>query len=542
MAGKYRTLSEASAVIQRLEAKVAENEQGRAALLRRNQALRDEFFLNGGGALAIDVRTFGAKGDGVTDDTAAIQAARDAAGAKTVSFPAGTYLVTDIRNTVAGQKWLLDAGATIKLADGSDTHTLWLTGEGSSIEGGAIDGNKANQTANGHGIVITGSRCTVRGVRVENTRRYGIYALDADRITIAECDVIDSGETGITVEASAGSDRYKSRVFDNHIDRSSLGSGVVGGGIKINGNEAGINTERVIIRGNQVDMPSSPVSGAANCIELWGGGGRAAISDNITNGGSMGVSVDSGHHTAVAGNTFVGPSSYGMEVARCSYVTLTGNVVDGQGLATRGVLISNTSPGRISVAGNIIDNLAASSRGIFATNTPSYLSIVGNTIELDATGYGIELSGATHAAISGNNIHGGGVAQKAIALTNCAGVAVSGNACHNFTENGVLIIASSGTSDNIAIAGNTMVSCGNPVTTQISGGSIGTHVRWDSNAPNVIDMISATQNIQRRSGFGSPESAITAGIGSIYQQRDGGTSTTLWVKESGTGSSGWVAK
>lgn len=44
------------------------------------------------------------------------------------------------------------------------------------------------------------------------------------------------------------------------------------------------------------------------------------------------------------------------------------------------------------------------------------------------------------------------------------------------------------------------------------------------------------------SGFGSPESAVTAPIGSIYSRRDGGAGTSFYVKESGTGNTGWVAK
>jgi polygalacturonase len=47
----------------------------------------------------INVKTFGAKGDGVTDDTAAIQAAVDyvfSAGGGTLAFPTGTYRVTTI--------------------------------------------------------------------------------------------------------------------------------------------------------------------------------------------------------------------------------------------------------------------------------------------------------------------------------------------------------------------------------------------------------------------------------------------------------------
>jgi len=43
-------------------------------------------------------------------------------------------------------------------------------------------------------------------------------------------------------------------------------------------------------------------------------------------------------------------------------------------------------------------------------------------------------------------------------------------------------------------------------------------------------------------GTGSPESTYTAPVGSMYRRTDGGTNTTLYVKESGTGNTGWVAK
>lgn len=44
------------------------------------------------------------------------------------------------------------------------------------------------------------------------------------------------------------------------------------------------------------------------------------------------------------------------------------------------------------------------------------------------------------------------------------------------------------------------------------------------------------------SGTGDPESVVTAPIGSLYTRTDGGAGTTLYVKESGTGTTGWVAK
>lgn len=59
----------------------------------------------------------------------------------------------------------------------------------------------------------------------------------------------------------------------------------------------------------------------------------------------------------------------------------------------------------------------------------------------------------------------------------------------------------------------------------------------------VQDNIEAVTSIPSTSyGSGSPEGAVTAPIGSTFQRLDGGAGTTLYVKESGTGNTGWVAK
>ncbi|WP_342472177.1 phage tail protein [Metasolibacillus sp. FSL H7-0170] len=43
-------------------------------------------------------------------------------------------------------------------------------------------------------------------------------------------------------------------------------------------------------------------------------------------------------------------------------------------------------------------------------------------------------------------------------------------------------------------------------------------------------------------GTGSPEGVISAAIGSLYLNKNGGVGTTLYVKQSGTGNVGWVEK
>ncbi len=43
-------------------------------------------------------------------------------------------------------------------------------------------------------------------------------------------------------------------------------------------------------------------------------------------------------------------------------------------------------------------------------------------------------------------------------------------------------------------------------------------------------------------GSGTPEGAVTAAVGSLYTNTAGSTNTTLYVKTSGSGNTGWTAK
>lgn len=74
-------------------------------------------------------------------------------------------------------------------------------------------------------------------------------------------------------------------------------------------------------------------------------------------------------------------------------------------------------------------------------------------------------------------------------------------------------------------------------------GAVETHERGN----NIAGTFSTSGTVRRvgNAGFfgaGSPESVVTAGVGAVYNRTDGGAGTTLYIKESGTGSTGWVAK
>lgn len=71
--------------------------------------------------------------------------------------------------------------------------------------------------------------------------------------------------------------------------------------------------------------------------------------------------------------------------------------------------------------------------------------------------------------------------------------------------------------------------------TDISGPNIGNWVQTLVNAVN--------EYLQHNFvGTGTPEGVVIAPIGSTFRRTDGGSGTTLYVKESGTGNTGWVGK
>lgn len=78
----------------------------------------------------------------------------------------------------------------------------------------------------------------------------------------------------------------------------------------------------------------------------------------------------------------------------------------------------------------------------------------------------------------------------------------------------------------------------------------GTNTTVTVGASNVTVDVSATPSftsltvsgVTIRSGTGSPESVVTAPVGSMFLRSDGGAGTTLYIKESGSGNTGWIAK
>jgi hypothetical protein len=140
----------------------------------------------------VSVKDFGAVGDGVADDTAAIQAAISGSSGRSIYFPKGTYCVTGISYTfLQNQHWFGDGPRSSILkyvgADGGDL--AFLSGYAySSIRHIGFDGNNLAR----HGLKIYDDTGAVAGVSIDNvlediivyncTKTNG-YALAFDALT-----------------------------------------------------------------------------------------------------------------------------------------------------------------------------------------------------------------------------------------------------------------------------------------------------------------------------------------------------------------------
>ncbi|MHB9132385.1 MAG: right-handed parallel beta-helix repeat-containing protein [Armatimonadota bacterium] len=163
--------------------------------------------------LGFDVTRFGATGDGVTDDTAAIQRAIDAAAEVmgTVWFPPGVYQCARLRMRsnvalVGSPTWSYHrvGGASLRLNDPAAPCLIDLTGSigarvcGMSLDGAKLEGSTAGIFLDGVGHEEE-ETLVIENTRIAHFSGDGITLRNVWAYTVRDCMMIFNGGNGITI-------------------------------------------------------------------------------------------------------------------------------------------------------------------------------------------------------------------------------------------------------------------------------------------------------------------------------------------------------
>jgi Pectate lyase superfamily protein len=169
--------------------------------------------------LVVNVKDKGARGDGATDDTAAIQAAIDEAGGTggTVLVPKGTYMI----DAVAENRLSLKSEMTLKLSkdatlkaipnDSKKYSILLISGVSNvTVTGGTLEGDRKEHKGEsgewGFGIRIDkdASHIVVSGMIAKNMWGDGFYVEGASDVSFCSVTADANRRQGLSVIAADG--------------------------------------------------------------------------------------------------------------------------------------------------------------------------------------------------------------------------------------------------------------------------------------------------------------------------------------------------
>ncbi|MGI9647720.1 MAG: right-handed parallel beta-helix repeat-containing protein, partial [Acidimicrobiia bacterium] len=277
----------------------------------------------------VDIRDFGATANDASDDTAAIQAAIDAARwGGTVTIPSGVFRVSPQRSSAALS---LRTGVTIegagpasvlKVVDGNGrrVHVLSTRSAESApprnvvLRNFAIDGNRLTSTQSpshehDHGIYVTPSsdglpsHILIEGVTVTGVQGDGVLVHGGEQITLRNNHVHNNYRGGLNLEGASNSTASGNLASENksgiHVE---MNPGVVNRGLVIVDNTLINNNCGICLNGNQgtledVTVKNNLIVGPTN-------------PSNIGDGTQLGATV-----------------KYGIGLSNLNGATVSGNVL-----------------------------------------------------------------------------------------------------------------------------------------------------------------------------------------------------------------------
>jgi parallel beta-helix repeat protein len=358
-----------------------------------------------------NVKNYGAKGDGVTNDTKAIQAAVDAAhaaGGGSVYLPTGTYIVTGGGTPTDGCILLYNnitvygdgmGTSTIKLRDGWNHDVTGIlrdqygvANHDISVHDLTVDGNRAHNTGkidgwfNGvqPGVNKTDLNITLDHVEVKNCGGYGFDPHEqTTNLTITNCVSHGNGLDGFTLDFQIGAHIDNNTAYGN--DRHGFNICTSSHDVELTGNTAyGNGSQGIMVQRGSEDIPEP------NNIQIHGG--------TYYNNKGDGIQVNMADHVTIDGANIHDNGQRGVRIRGSEGSTVENSNIHDNSTSKDGgyeeVRIESVSD---SVSGRLIKSLDTLITKNTITDTGSPHSQYGVREAADGTDY---------TTVSGNTITG----------------------------------------------------------------------------------------------------------------------------------------
>ena len=379
---------------------------------------------------AVTVESFGAAGDGVTDDTAAFVAAL--ASGRPLRLDGRTYIVNGPLQFTATQAIIGVAGCTVVKRNFLKSLSAWMTVETSSIwmsgvqfDAGDMAGGdlpavavapactaanfvectfvNAKGPVSGSGLYVSsmaGSSHVVERCTFTNNTLHGLVVVGAGSVHVSGCSATSNGGSGIQIGAGVGCLVRDGNFAQNNVGMSvggwTLGAAPPAGGAACtllgntaNSNRAwgiAVSAAGALVIGNIAQGNGTIASGGGMLVRL----GESRVSGNLVGGGSIGIDARGSRGSVIADNHVIGAGT-GLSVGGAQNVTVSGNYLSGN---SWGVLVSGIEPalsfaptGPVTIASNWIGFTSSQGGGVFVTDAAQGIAIVQN----DLNGWGSAL-------------------------------------------------------------------------------------------------------------------------------------------------------
>lgn len=342
----------------------------------------------------VSVKDFGAVGDGIADDRAAMQAAHDTG--QIVYYPQGTYRFSGQLTIAVGG--IIGAGKTLTNLNAIDTSSsaaIKFVGPYTPLQGGLVSGNATfhDFTLNGNGLKTTGAGLQFNSATNEvsfadlKDLQISYFPINVDFVNASlwkmiGCDILGHTVAGVRVNNTYENDAGDSLIMGNNIITSSKTAAQIlhlsSGGLKIIGNKLL--------------------------------GARDGYSMQYTGKKETSILILANNSIENFSGKAINFSRVSAELSTFRNIIISGNQISVSLATPTAVLIENEGGSWL--------------QSISITNNVFQLPGVTNS-------YGIALTGVTALIIQGNIFRGNGRSSQAIALTSCVDAKIGTNVYSN---------------------------------------------------------------------------------------------------------------